>query len=239
MYPVWAWVAPPSARGVRPSTSTVPALGAMSPASSRMSVVLPAPSGPTRPRILAAGSSALTPSRARVAPKLFTRPATRAAGNATALTSRSLRVARERCRLRRGHLHRNGHALTKHVVGIGHDDAEAIHQVIPHLIRLHALRRELCLRRDEADRAFVLLARHRVDAHVYRHPRLDAPETRLRYVGADPHRLGERERIDRLSRLHDGSGLARPDGDDAGARGEERGIGERGLGLAEAPPRCR
>jgi hypothetical protein len=45
-----------------------------------MSVVLPAPSGPTRPRISPAGNVALMPSRARVVPKLFTSALTLAAG---------------------------------------------------------------------------------------------------------------------------------------------------------------
>ena len=45
-----------------------------------MSVVLPAPSGPTRPRICPSGSVAVMPSSARVAPKLFTSALTLAAG---------------------------------------------------------------------------------------------------------------------------------------------------------------
>ena len=49
-----------------------------------MRVVLPAPSGPTSPRILPVGSSAVMPASAFVAPKVFTRPVTRAAGVAAA-----------------------------------------------------------------------------------------------------------------------------------------------------------
>ena len=82
MYPVCAWMMPPSARGVLPSTSTVPAVGCIRPASSRMRVVLPAPSGPTSPMILAGGSAALIPASAVAVPKVFTSPSTRAAGGA-------------------------------------------------------------------------------------------------------------------------------------------------------------
>src|SRR6516162_9833347 len=114
-----------------------------------MSVVLPAPSGPTRPRILPAGSVALMPSRARVVPKLFTSALTLAAGRVGSgaagvvgtgvLISCADRGASTRRRGRSGDEYRDRHALTKDVVGVGRDHPDAIHQIVAHLLGLHGL----------------------------------------------------------------------------------------------------
>src|SRR6516164_5232513 len=122
-----------------------------------MSVVLPAPSGPTRPRILPSGRVALMPSRARIAPKLFTSALTLAAGRidggaaggvgAGVLISCAGQETSMRPGGRCGDEHGDRHTLTEDVVGIGCNHADAIHQIIAHLLGLHGLRGEFGLRR--------------------------------------------------------------------------------------------
>src|SRR4051812_24767528 len=60
-----------------PKIATEPALGATRPTTHRISVVLPAPFGPRRPRISPSATSSETPARATRSPNDFTRDSTR------------------------------------------------------------------------------------------------------------------------------------------------------------------
>ena len=70
----------------RPRTSTSPSSGASSPATTRMNVVLPAPFGPTSPRISPVRTSRSKPSSAWTSPKLRASPLDRIA-RSVAITS--------------------------------------------------------------------------------------------------------------------------------------------------------
>src|SRR5689334_23211355 len=156
-----------------------------------MSVVLPAPSGPTSPRIRPRGNCAEMPPSATTGPNSLRSPSSFAASNGvvsfTTIAARGSGIRRHHLRARFGHSHGHRHALAKDVLRILRDDSQSIHEVIAHLLGLHALRRELRLRRNEAHRAIELLARHRIDLDLYPHARLDTPEPWLRHVRPNPH----------------------------------------------------
>src|SRR2546427_543616 len=77
----------------RPSTVTVPASGATSPTIARMSVVLPAPFGPSRPYISPVLTRSVTPSSACMSPNFFWTSST---STATASAIRSLLIRSHR-----------------------------------------------------------------------------------------------------------------------------------------------
>src|SRR2546430_9427255 len=102
-----------------------------------MRVVLPAPSGPTSPMILAGGSAALIPASAVAGPKVFTSPSTRAAGGAAeggagvawALTAGPASAVPRHRRLRARHPHRPRPAMPAGRGGISGPNAGSVHQV--------------------------------------------------------------------------------------------------------------
>src|SRR5690606_25361479 len=132
-------IASPPAWTSWPSTVTRPASMVMSPVRMRMRVVLPAPSGPTspvmRPDLMVAEMSARAggPSPKRlVTPSMRTR------------TSFTVRI------LRRVEPHRHRHALPQALVGVLHDDAQAVDEIASEVRRLHRLEREFGDGGDEA-----------------------------------------------------------------------------------------
>ena len=128
--------------GSRPSTRTVPASTFSRPHISRIVVVLPAPSGPIRPNI-SPRSTDMTQL---------------AHGDDVAVLLRDAierRAAQPWLELRRS-LKRNfrfdRHALLEHAVAVVDGDLHAVDELRAVFGRLHVARRELGLRRDEADR---------------------------------------------------------------------------------------
>src|SRR6202022_3155186 len=71
----------------RPKTSALPPSGSSSVASTRTSVVLPAPFGPSNPKTVPSATSRSTPASAVVAPNRLTAPSTRTAGGEEAATT--------------------------------------------------------------------------------------------------------------------------------------------------------
>src|SRR5437588_5599646 len=70
-----------SATGSRPKTRTLPPLGRSRPSRWRISVVLPAPLAPTRPKTQPRGTVRLTPSSARLGPKRRVKPRSSTTGS--------------------------------------------------------------------------------------------------------------------------------------------------------------
>src|SRR5580658_8178610 len=83
--PTWARTAIGWAVTSSPATRAVPPVGRSSVSRMRMVVVLPAPFGPSRPKISPRPTSKLAPSSALVVPKSLVRPTTWTAGSALEL----------------------------------------------------------------------------------------------------------------------------------------------------------
>src|SRR6478609_4855526 len=79
---MWCLTASGSFTTLMPSTSASPEVGRSTPASMRRVVVLPAPSGPTRPNSSPRPTSKLTPATAVRSPNARVRPSTRRRGSA-------------------------------------------------------------------------------------------------------------------------------------------------------------
>src|SRR5690606_19997496 len=127
-----------------PATVTLPASGAINAAMILSKVVLPAPSGPTRPVSRPASISAVSPSSARMPSNAFTTPRSSIAAGMSAARFPPQRNADG-----------DGHALAQVLVGVGHDDAQAVHEIRAQVGRLDRARRELGARRNEADLAAI------------------------------------------------------------------------------------
>src|SRR3954453_820526 len=131
-----------------PSIRASPAVGRRTPASMRRVVVLPAPSGPTRPNSSPLPTSKLTPATAVRSPNLRVRPSTRRRGSATSLSP-----------YRRLHLRKPdvGRQARIELVGGVLEDAplDGIDQLPPLLGGLPVLGRELGLGGDVGDLALV------------------------------------------------------------------------------------
>src|SRR5262245_10662305 len=168
-----------------------------------MSVVLPAPSGPTSP-VTCPGlivcvmlSSAAGPCAA----KRLLRP--------RIVTSGSLMLSIGNAR-GSGVEHRDGnrHALAQDGTGIVDDDPNAIHEGGAELARLHSLRGKLGGRGDETDLAFEHRRPGRVGSDTHLHARLNAAEIDLREVAANPHGVGQAQYKHRLAGSDNGANLA-------------------------------
>ena len=72
--PMWRRTSPGCATTSIPATVAVPASGTASVVRTRTAVVLPAPFGPSSPRIVPAGTSKETPASAWVSPYRFCNP---------------------------------------------------------------------------------------------------------------------------------------------------------------------
>src|SRR5688500_9176912 len=68
MYPMWSLTASASRTTCFPMTQASPPVGSITPVNSRIVVVLPAPSGPTRPKISPCPTSKVRSVTARIAP---------------------------------------------------------------------------------------------------------------------------------------------------------------------------
>src|SRR4030042_647451 len=132
-------------RRSKPRTRAVPDAGRRIPHRSRMVVVLPAPSGPTRPNISPWRTLKSRPRTASTSSKVFLRPLAEMANSGM---EASLLGRRER----------SDHGIGRQsgleqAVLIGQLDLDAEHQLDPVLARLHVLRRELRLGRNVGDRS--------------------------------------------------------------------------------------
>ena len=125
------------------------------PASMRSVVVLPAPSGPTSPKISPARTSKLSASTAHTPGKLLVSPAATIADWAShcSLACAERTAAPPTSMMRVGR-----HARLQLVIRIVDVDLDAIDQRHPLLVRLHALGRELSIGRDERNAPVILLA---------------------------------------------------------------------------------
>src|SRR5579871_6946819 len=146
----------------------------MTPASMRSVVVLPAPSGPTRPKTSPVAAVKPRRSTASVPAKRLVRPPAATAGSAMGPRGleRDRRVGR--------------HAGLELVPGVLDVDADAVDERHPLRVRLHALRRELGLRRDEGDATRIAPVRVGVGPDQGRLAPADAAEVGLADLGAEP-----------------------------------------------------
>ena len=141
MYPIWSFTACDSFAASCPATSALPSVGSISPHSMRSVVVLPAPSGPTSPKI-----SPRATSRFRWSTAVSCAEAPRQVASFDDRFARLHLLTQQNLRIRR-------HVRFQLVLRILHLDLDPVHQLHPLLLRLNLLRRELRLRRDEASRA--------------------------------------------------------------------------------------
>src|SRR5690606_32973201 len=182
MYPMLRFTDSASLSTSWPSTRPRPLVGRNTPHSMRITVDLPLPLGPRNPKIAPRGAAKLTSRTATTSPKRRVSPsatitASSGASAIPALTSvhapppasvrRDLAAARGGTRTRHAltpiEEHVRGHARPQHVVAFGQVHLDAEHLLDALLRRLHVLRRELGLPRDEADAPREAPPRERVD----------------------------------------------------------------------------
>src|SRR6185437_10543720 len=132
-----SWTRWGCAAGSIPSTCKVPELTASRPAIRRMSVVLPAPSGPTSAVSSPARTSIETSSSARTSPPFPDARNTlrRSFPTTTGGAMSGLWAVG-------GQIHGGRHAQPQHVAGIFHEHADLVHQTGAQLLRLDRLRCE-------------------------------------------------------------------------------------------------
>src|SRR6185295_18304407 len=226
---------------LNPLTSAVPEVGRSSVVSIRISVDLPAPFGPSRPKISPASTANVIPFTAVKSPNFLTmfrtsiafiRPRRRSTPSSRSTQSQPISAVSAASALNVVSSNRQQH------VG-RHPDGEAAVAVIdtqPDLERLDVAFRP-------ADVA--LSGKAGVDAAIEDHPVAllagreahgqmiadgDAVDVALLDVGAHPQIVGVEQRDDRLARVHDLSNPRGADVDDAVDRRVELGIGEADVG---------
>src|SRR5579885_2660827 len=188
----------------KPATVAEPPSGLRTPASMRSVVVLPAPSGPTRPKISPAPATKLRRSTASVSAKRRVSSRASTAGSAMGLSGceHDGRVG--------------GHAGLQLVTRVLDVDAHAVNERHPLRVRLDALRGELGLRGDEGHTARVAPIRIGVGADHGGLAPADAAEVGLADVGAEPDVIEVGERDDRRAGQHHFAQLRLADEDHAG-----------------------
>src|SRR6185312_14028491 len=120
-----------------PSTRRVPEVAARRPAIRRMSVVLPAPSGPTSAVSSPARTSMETPSSARTSPPL---PGARKVLRRSVPVTTADVMSGPRAVGRQ--IYRGWHTEPQLIAGILHEHADLVYETGAQLLRLHGLRRE-------------------------------------------------------------------------------------------------
>src|ERR1039457_2557206 len=159
MYPIWSSPAPAPRPPVWPATRALPSLGSISPHSMRSVVVLPAPSGPTSPKISPLATVRSRWSTAVSVPKRLVRPLV------SMMVSMILSMVasippQQYFRIRR-------HVGLQLAARILHLDLYPVHQLHPLLLRLDLLRRELRLRGDKRYMPCIEFARIRIGGHPH------------------------------------------------------------------------
>ena len=210
----------------KPQTVIRPSSGRSSPARSRSSVVLPAPSGPTRPVTWPGSIARAEPieGRRRVAAEPLgdaARPPP--AVHVATAASAGLCIEADGDR----------HPLPQAAVGVVDDDPQPVDQVGAQLARLDRLGREFGGRRDEPDVPLVDLAPARNRSDIRGHFGLDAAQVRLVDISPDPDGGGQGQREDGLAGRDDRAALAGAGEDLAGPRRDQLAVGQPALGLAD------
>src|SRR5580704_2301736 len=145
----------------QPETVARPLSGGSTPASMRIVVVFPAPSGPTRPKISPECTSKLRSCTARTGPKLFPSATTSMAGRLSAARSAAVRSMDVPCGIATPFPLVNlnadvgGHARLEFEIRIVDVDLHEINESDALGGRLHSLRRELGLRGNERYAAMI------------------------------------------------------------------------------------
>src|SRR5215469_10838923 len=180
----------------QPATVTLPLSADRTPARIRMQVVLPAPSGPTKPKISPEATLKSRPSIARTPGNRFTSPRTSTSARAS-LTNRLLLTRRGQVDCRVGR-----HPRLQLVIWILEIDLDPIHKGHAFYVGLDTFRRELRVGRDECDVAPIVFAGIRVGCDHRRLAPVDAPEIGFIDVGAKPDVIEIGHCHDRRARLH-------------------------------------
>src|SRR5208282_2721940 len=176
------------------TTVAVPASGGSTPARMRMMVVLPAPSGPTMPKISPGEASKLRWSIARTPGKSLTRSRT-----TTVLSSTTVAALHGRAELNR---RVRVHPGLQFVTGIFNVDLDSVDERHPFLVGLDALGRELGLGRNERDLPRIRLVGVGVGVHRRGLAPSDATEIGFCHVRAQPDVIEVGQRDDGRARLH-------------------------------------
>src|SRR4030065_448343 len=174
MYPISSWIFPASLSIEWPITHASPAVGSRIPVRRRITVVFPAPSGPTRPKISPSPTVKVRRSTATVSWNFRVSPSVRIASN-THLPP----LLRPDDRIRR-------HAGLEFPLRVGNNDLDPVDELHPLFLRLDALRRELGLGGDEGDAPGVLLPRIGVGVDRNGVPYLDPSQVGLLDVRPEP-----------------------------------------------------
>src|SRR5512141_994874 len=154
MYPISPWILPVSARIECPITQPSPSDGSNIPVRRRITVVFPAPSGPTSPKISPSSTEQVSRSTATVEPKALPSPSVRIASNAHLAS-----LSRPDGRVRR-------HSRFQFHVRVGDIDLDAVNELDALFPRLDVFRRKFGLRGDKRNASGVLLSGIGVGGHL-------------------------------------------------------------------------
>src|SRR5579875_1402186 len=187
------------------STEIVPSSGVSRPATSRIRVVLPAPSGPIRPVTIPRLAAMLTPSSAcTVRPLVWNLLVTEFSSNAGSMdfrvsagmilfsASQAVNLIGRRYGLIERQRHRCRHPEPQFVPGVAGVNADFVDQTRAEFRSLDAFGGEFRRRRDVADPAPENLARIAVRGYRGFHAKIDASHIGFRNIGAHPKRVRER-----------------------------------------------
>src|ERR1035437_796463 len=203
------------------ATVAAPASGGSTPARMRMIVVLPAPSGPTMPKISPGATSKLRGSIARTPGKSLTSSRTTTVLSSTTVAALHGR-AEVNCRV-------CGHPGLQFVTGIFDVDFDSIDQRHALLVSLDALGRELGLGSDEGDLPRIRLAGPGVGVNRRRLAPSDSTEIGFGHVGAQPDVIEVGNRDDGRARLHHFAELGLTRDNDARERRAQSGVAKHDL----------
>src|SRR5512141_795089 len=210
IYPILRWTSAASPRTEWPRIQASPPVGSRIPARSRIVVVLPAPSGPTRPKISPRSTERVRPSTAEVSPNRLASPSIRIAvmgapSETSALIGASVLHLPPWARKRRPHSLDLECSVRRHAGlqlhrRVRNRNLDPVDELDALLLRLDVLGCELGLRGDERDYSFVLLPGVGVGRHDRPLSCSDPSQVGLGDVPAKPDFPQVGDRHDRRSR---------------------------------------
>src|SRR5687768_3667392 len=191
-----------------PSTFRSPPSGRIKPAARRISVVFPAPSGPTSAVNAPCATSIETPFSASTLSPLSRRNVLRTFRPIRTLRLSLSFIATLGLTFLQLQVNASRHSQSKFIRRIFDKHANFIDEAGPELLGLHRFWREFSDRRNESDPTVETATGKAIDDNSRGHAGFDFSKIRLRDEGADPLGIGNRQRKHRalrrghLSRFH-------------------------------------
>src|ERR1041385_3751872 len=174
-----------------PLTRALPSLGSRMPQSMRMTVDLPEPLGPRKPKIEPRATEKLTRSTAVKWPNRlvrFSHSIIKSAGMRYGAGGTPALLCRH---IRKNHIRR--HAGAQLVFRVRQRDFHAEHLLDAFVHRLHVARRELGRPADLLDTPSEFLVRKRIDPHLDRRIEVNGAHPRFGHINAHPQMLGQQQ----------------------------------------------